>query len=139
MANSNYEKTHDQRNSRNNFEGNKSSYRNKYGGNRDGGGFRIRLSENEMQSVKTIQESFQLKSTVAVLGFSIRTLSVLIKDEKIRTLITQIANNKNSSDKNYVDESKQKGNNSVIDPFARPEKKRIIEESKNNQELIDEK
>ena len=48
---------------------------------RDGGGFRIRLSDNEMKAVKSIQEKFQLRSTVAVLGFSVRTLSEMIKDK----------------------------------------------------------
>ena len=35
-------------------------------GNREGGGFRIRLSENEMRSARALQEAFNLRSTVAV-------------------------------------------------------------------------
>ena len=37
-------------------------------GNREGGGFRIRLSDNEMRAVRALQEAFNLRSTVAVLG-----------------------------------------------------------------------
>ena len=51
-----------------------------------------------MKAVKSIQEAFQLRSTVAVLGFSVRTLSEMIKDEKLIESITEYAkNNKNSS------------------------------------------
>ena len=43
--------------------------RSRQGGQRDGaGGFRIRLSDNELQAARTLQEAFQLRSTVAVLG-----------------------------------------------------------------------
>ena len=38
---------------------------NRQGGNREPGGFRIRLSDNEMRAARTVQETFQLRSTVA--------------------------------------------------------------------------
>ena len=44
------------------------------GGGREGGGFRIRLSDNEMRSARALQEAFNLRSTVAVLGFAVRSL-----------------------------------------------------------------
>ena len=36
------------------------------GGGREGGGFRIRLSDNEMRSARALQEAFNLRSTVAL-------------------------------------------------------------------------
>ena len=45
------------------------------GDNREPGGFRIRLSDNEMQAARALQEALGLRSTVAVLGFALRTLA----------------------------------------------------------------
>ncbi len=59
------------------------------GGNRDSGGFRIRLSDNEMRAARSIQEAFRLRSTVAVLGFSVRTLGQLLEDGKLDALVAQ--------------------------------------------------
>jgi hypothetical protein len=58
-------------------------------GNRDGGGFRIRLSDNEMRSARSIQEAFRLRSTVAVLGFSVRTIAQLLEEGKLDELVAQ--------------------------------------------------
>ena len=133
MTNSNYENSQGQRNYRNNDNNN----RNRYGGKRETGGFRIRLSDNEMKSVKTIQEIFQLKSTVAVLGFSVRTLSELIKNENLKEEIIKIAkNNKNSFPKDNNFEKKETSSINTANPFARPEKKPQIIENKDN---LDEK
>ena len=38
------------------------------GDNREPGGFRIRLSDNEMQAARALQEALGLRSTVAVLA-----------------------------------------------------------------------
>ena len=136
MTNSNYENSQGQRN----FRNNDNNYRNRYGGKRESGGFRIRLSDNEMKSVKTIQEVFQLKSTVAVLGFSVRTLSELIKNENLKEEITKIANNnKNSFQKVNNFEKKETSSINTANPFARPEKKPQIIENKDNNENLDEK
>ena len=137
MTNSNYENSQGQRNFRNNDNNN---YRNsRYGGKRETGGFRIRLSDNEMKSVKTIQEIFQLKSTVAVLGFSVRTLSELIKNENLKEEIIKIAKiNKNSFQKQNDFEKKETSSINAANPFARPEKKPNIIENKNNNENLDE-
>ena len=137
MTNSNYENSQGQRNFRNNDNNN---YRNRYGGKRESGGFRIRLSDNEMKSVKTIQEIFQLKSTVAVLGFSVRTLSELIKNEDLKEEIIKIAkSNKNSFQKDNNLEKKETSSLKTANPFARPEKKNLVVENKDNNDNLDEK
>lgn len=59
------------------------------GGRGDAGGFRIRLSENEMQAARTLQEAFGLRSTVAVLGFCLRSLAQLLEQGKLDELIQQ--------------------------------------------------
>tara|TARA_B100001287_G_C22290468_1_gene348080 strand:+ start:60 stop:476 length:417 start_codon:yes stop_codon:yes gene_type:complete len=138
MTNSNYDNSQGQRNFRNND--NNTNYRNRYGGKRENSGFRIRLSDNEMKSVKTIQEIFQLKSTVAVLGFSVRTLSELIKNENLKEEISKIAkSNKNSFQKENNFEKKETSPNNAADPFARPEKKLLSIENKDNNDNLDEK
>ena len=58
-------------------------------GNREGGGFRIRLSDNEMRASRAIQEAFNLRSTVAVLGFALRTLGQMLEDGKLDSLISE--------------------------------------------------
>ena len=59
------------------------------GGGRELGGFRIRLSENEQRAAQLVQESFQLRSTVAALGFSIRTVAQLLEEGKLEELVAQ--------------------------------------------------
>ena len=58
-------------------------------GGREGGGFRIRLSDNEMQASRALQEAFGLRSTVAVLGFSLRTLAQQLEQGQLNDLIAQ--------------------------------------------------
>ena len=107
-----------------------SNFRDRSGGRRDGGGFRIRLSDNEMKAVKSIQETFQLRSTVAVLGFSVRTLSEMIKDEKLIKSITEYAkNNKNSSPNRQSQNPYEEKTKTTPDPFARPVKNISTEEN----------
>ena len=121
MSNSGFEQNQFQRSNRNNFENNRSNSRNRFGGNKENSGFRIRLSENEMQAAKVIQEKFQLKSTVAVLGFAVRTLSDLVKNEELKdTLNKYVIESKrfSSNRKLKVSESEEKA--SSPDPFARP-------------------
>ena len=57
------------------------------GGGRDQGGFRIRLSDNEMQAARQLQEAFNLRSTVAVLGFSLRTMAQLLADGQLDAVV----------------------------------------------------
>ena len=130
MSNSNFSNNPGQENYRSRSNNERSNFRDRSGGRRDGGGFRIRLSDNEMKAVKSIQEKFQLRSTVAVLGFSVRTLSEMIKDEKLIESITEYAkNNKNSSTNRKSQNSYEEKTKSTPDPFARPVKNFSNEET----------
>ena len=123
MSNSNFSNNPGQDNYRSRSSSEKSNFRDRSGGRRDGGGFRIRLSDNEMIAVKSIQETFQLSSTVAVLGFSVRTLSEMIKDEKLIGSIKEYAkNNKNSSPNRQSQNPYEEKTKTAPDPFARPVK-----------------
>ena len=135
MSNSNYNNNYGQEGDRSRGNNDRSNFRNRSGGNRDGGGFRIRLSDNEMKAVRSIQEAFQLKSTVAVLGFSVRTLSEMIEDKNLMESITKFArNNKNTSSPSKAVASENKSKNIAPDPFARPVKNMTSEEIKPNRE-----
>ena len=137
MSNSNYENNYGQENYRSRGNNDRSNFRNRSGGNRDGGGFRIRLSDNEMKAVRSIQEAFQLKSTVAVLGFSVRTLSEMIEDKNLMESITKFAkNNKNTSSPSRSVVSENKIKKVAPDPFARPVKNTLNEEIQPNKEEI---
>ena len=137
MSNSNYDNNYSQENFRSRGNNDRSNFRNRSGGNRDGGGFRIRLSDNEMKAVRAIQEAFQLKSTVAVLGFSIRTLSEMIEDKDLMESITKFAkNNKNTSSPSKAVVSENKSKKIAADPFARPVKNNPSEEIQPNKEEI---
>ncbi|MCX5942530.1 MAG: hypothetical protein NTU65_05490 [Cyanobacteria bacterium] len=57
------------------------------GGNREPGGFRIRLSENELRAARAIQEAFGLRSTVAALGLSLRTVAQLLEDGQLAEIV----------------------------------------------------
>jgi hypothetical protein len=59
------------------------------GDNREPGGFRIRLSDNEMQAARALQEALGLRSTVAVLGFSLRTLAQQLEEGQLDELVAQ--------------------------------------------------
>ena len=140
MSNSNFENNPIQKTYRsNNYE--RSNFKGRTGNNRDVGGFRIRLSDNEMKAVKNIQDAYQLKSAVAVLGFSLRTLSEMLNDTELRESINKFAqNNKNSSSKSGTENSfKQCDKNEVPDPFARPEKAKPIDSKKDDIDNGDEK
>ena len=139
MSNSNYDNNYGQENYRTRGNNDRSNFRNRSGGNRDGGGFRIRLSDNEMKAVRSIQQAFQLKSTVAVLGFSVRTLSEMIENKDLMESITKFAkNNKNTSSPNKAVVSENKIKNVAPDPFARPVKNSPSEEIQLDKEEIKE-
>ncbi len=46
---------------------------------REQGSLRIRLSDNELRAAQLIQERFQLRSTVAALGFCLRTMAQMVE------------------------------------------------------------
>ena len=95
-------------------------------GNREGGGFRIRLSDNEMRSVRALQEAFNLRSTVAVLGFAVRTLGQMLEDGKLDELVAQQRAQGNRGGGRRDDERGGRrgeyNRGPRPDPFARPAK-----------------
>ena len=97
-------------------------------GSREGGGFRIRLSDNEMRSARALQEAFNLRSTVAVLGFALRTLGQMLEDGQLTELIEQQRNQAPRGRRDgggrgrRFDDDRQGGRGSRPDPFARPSK-----------------
>ena len=105
-------------------------------GNREPGGFRIRLSDNEMRAARAIQEGFALRSTVAALGFAIRTVAQLLEDGKLDELVAQQRaqagprGDSPRSDSSRTERRTGGGDGRVIrqerapriDPFARPSK-----------------
>ncbi len=106
-------------NGRNNFRGGR-------GPNNRDGGFRIRLSDNEMRAARSLQEAFNLRSTVAVLGFAVRTLAQLLEDGSLENLVNENrsqapANNQRRGRGNYNGETKYSVKTKP-NPFARPEK-----------------
>ena len=138
MSNSNFSNNSGQENYRGRSNNERSNFRSV--GRRDGGGFRIRLSDNEMKAVKSIQETFQLKSTVAVLGFSVRTLSEMIKNEQLIGSITEYAkNNKNSSPNRQSQNPNEEKTNVTPNPFARPVKNSSNEEIQSSEVGEDDK
>ena len=91
-----------------------------------------------MKAVKSIQETFQLRSTVAVLGFSVRTLSEMIKDQKLIESIKEYSkNNKNSSPSRQSQNSYAEKTKTAPDPFARPVKNTSTEEIQSSEEEKD--
>ena len=103
------------------------------GGGREGGGFRIRLSDNEMRSARALQEAFNLRSTVAVMGFAIRSLGKMLEDGQLDALIEQQRNQParggrrdgggrdgGGRGRRFDDERSSRG--SRPNPFARPSK-----------------
>ena len=103
------------------------------GGGREGGGFRIRLSDNEMRSARALQEAFNLRSTVAVLGFAVRSLGQMLEDGQLDALIEQQRNQPSRGGRRdgggrdgggrgrrFDDDRSSRG--SRPNPFARPAK-----------------
>ncbi len=103
-------------------------------GNRESGGFRIRLSENEMKAARSIQEAFHLRSTVAVLGFALRTLGQMLHEGKLDELVAEHQSQSNRPESFRESRSNgarkdqfERGRGSTSsgvkpNPFARPEK-----------------
>ena len=109
-------------NGRNNFRGGR-------GPNNREGGFRIRLSDNEMRAARSLQEAFNLRSTVAVLGFAVRTLAQMLEDGSLENLVNEYRSQAPANDQrrgrgnrgNYNGENNNSPNTKP-NPFARPEK-----------------
>lgn len=100
------------------------------GGNREPGGFRIRLSDNEMRAARALQDAFRLRSTVAVLGFSLRTLAQMLEEGKLDELVAQQRAQGGDRDGRGAPRPRRAGGEGRgpsdsnrgprIDPFARP-------------------
>tara|TARA_Y100001968_G_C19451246_1_gene768791 strand:+ start:7246 stop:7809 length:564 start_codon:yes stop_codon:yes gene_type:complete len=124
----------DPQQSRRNFdpskEGPRSGFRSGRGSNnREAGGFRIRLSDNEMRAARSIQEAFNLRSTVAVLGFALRTVGEMLEEGKFEEIIKNHRENSPrsqnpSNPENHLGERTDKApiNRNKANPFARPDK-----------------
>ena len=119
-------------------------------GGREAGGFQIRLSDNEMNAARSIQEAFNLRSTVAVLGFAIRTLAQMIEEGKLDELISQYreqgarGNNRTNQNgnSNYINSDRkanQKNRDPKPNPFARPSKPENPPEDVKDQNISEEK
>ena len=94
-------------------------------GNKEGGGFRIRLSENEMRAVRALQEAFNLRSTVAVLGFAVRALAQMLEEGQLTELIAQQrtqGGGRRSEDGRREGNRGERNRTPRPDPFARPAK-----------------
>ena len=109
-------------NGRNNFRGGR-------GPNNREGGFRIRLSDNEMRAARSLQEAFNLCSTVAVLGFAIRTLAQMLEEGSLDNLVNQYRSQAPANDQRRgrgnrggYDGEHNNSVNTKPNPFARPEK-----------------
>ena len=109
-------------NGHNNFRGGR-------GPNNREGGFRIRLRDNEMRAARSLQEVFNLRSTVAVLGFAVRTLAQMLEDGSLDNLVNEYRSQAPTNDQrrgraNRADYNGENSNavNTKPNPFARPEK-----------------
>ena len=107
------------------------------GGNREPGGFRIRLSDNELRAARAVQEAFRLRSSVAVLGFCLRTVAQLLEEGKLDALVTEMRN-QSAAAEGQRDGAREGGRGGRrpgsegrgprperqdrVDPFARPSK-----------------
>ena len=109
-------------NGRNNFRGGR-------GPNNREGGFRIRLSDNEMRAARSLQEAFNLRSTVAVLGFAVRTLAQMLEDGSLDNLVNEYrsqapanAQRRSRGNRGNYNGENSNSSNTKPNPFARPEK-----------------
>ena len=110
-------------------QGGRNNFRGGRGPNNREGGFRIRLSDNEMRAARSLQEAFNLRSTVAVLGFAVRTLAQMLEDGNLENLVNEYrsqapANDQRRGRGNNGNNNGENSNsvNTKPNPFARPEK-----------------
>ncbi len=93
------------------------------GADRDGAGLRIRLSDNELRAARTIQDAFQLRSTVAVMGFCLRTMAQLLEQGALEGVTDQPRGGR-SGERGERGERRgggaPAGRGPRPDPFARP-------------------
>jgi hypothetical protein len=79
-----------------------------------------------MRAARAVQEAFRLRSTVAALGFSIRTIAQLLEEGKLDALVAeQRAQAGNRSDRRDGEREGRRSDRpaaSRVNPFARPSK-----------------
>ena len=87
------------------------------------GSLRIRLSDNELRAAQLIQERFQLRSTVAALGFCLRAMAQMVEEGKISAdnLTSQLPQHSGPSGRREEQTAKQ-APAVRPDPLARPAK-----------------
>ncbi len=134
MSDSHSDPQQNKRNYEGSRDGGRGGFRGGRGpGNRDSGGFRIRLSENEMRAARSLQEAFNLRSTVAVLGFAIRTLGQMLDEGKLDELVASHRSQQSRGGNHRGDDSqgsrnnrfsqvKHEGREPKPNPFERPAK-----------------
>ena len=118
----------------------RNSFRGGRGPNNREGGFRIRLSDNEMRAARSLQEAFNLRSTVAVLGFAIRTLAQMLEDGSLDNLVNEYRSQAPYNDQRRGRDNRESYNventssrDKKPNPFARPAKPVKEQESDNDE------
>ena len=91
-------------------------------GPREGGGFRIRLSDNEMRAARAVQEAFGVRSIVATLGLSLRTVAQLIEEGRIDDIVAQQKASAGSRGRGERSDRRGERPGNRPNPFARPAK-----------------
>ena len=82
-----------------------------------------------MRAARSLQEAFNLRSTVAVLGFAVRTLAQMLEDGSLENFVNEYRSQAPANDQrrgrgnrgNYNVENNNSANTKP-NPFARPEK-----------------
>jgi len=93
------------------------------GREREQGALRIRLSDNELRAAQLIQERFQLRSTVAALGFCLRTMAQLVEQGQLvseDTMAAQLPQHTGPGGRGGGQQPKTRTPASRPDPLARP-------------------
>ena len=88
---------------------------------REQGSLRIRLSDNELRAAQLVQERFQLRSTVAALGFCLRTMAQMVEQGQLsgENLAAQLPQHTGRGEEQ---QSKKQAPAPPPDPLARPAK-----------------
>ncbi|WP_200900110.1 hypothetical protein [Synechococcus sp. GFB01] len=74
-----------------------------------------------MRAARAVQEAFRLRSTVAALGFSIRTIAQLLEEGKLDALVAEQRSQAGSRpDRARGERRTERPGGARIDPFARP-------------------
>ena len=93
---------------------------------REQSALRIRLSDNELRAAQLIQERFQLRSTVAALGFCLRTMAQMVEQGQLsdENLAAQLPQHTGLNHRDGGKQQQPTTQASTVrpDPLARPVK-----------------